>query len=66
MRLKHSFIARLILIAAVMNLVIAPTVQAASEGAIDRGTAYVIGLLLIVVLVLAVYLAMVIIQPERF
>ncbi|WLT38167.1 potassium-transporting ATPase subunit F [Synechocystis sp. B12] len=43
-----------------------PPIHAAGNGAIDRGTAYALGLLVIIVLGLAVYLAMVIIEPERF
>jgi len=46
-----------------LNLAIAPTVP---DGAIERGTAYAIGLLGIVTLGLAVYLFAVILQPERF
>jgi K+-transporting ATPase KdpF subunit len=66
MRLKHTSISRLILFAALLNIAIAPSIHAASHSAIDRSTAYALGLLLIVVLGLAIYLAIVIIQPERF
>lgn len=66
MRLKHTSISHLILLAALLNMAIAPTVYAASDGAIDRSTAYALGLLLTVVLGLAIYLTVVIIQPERF
>ncbi|WP_242018093.1 potassium-transporting ATPase subunit F [Synechocystis sp. FACHB-383] len=63
---KISIIGRTILLATLSNLAIAPAIHAAENGAIDRGTAYALGLLLIIVLGLAVYLAMVIIEPERF
>lgn len=66
MRLKHTSISRLILFATLLNIAIAPSIHAASNSAIDRGTAYALGLLLIVVLGLAIYLAIVIVQPERF
>jgi len=49
-----------------LNLAIAPTVLAMTDGGIERGTAYAIGLLGIVTLGLAVYLFAVILQPERF
>jgi len=63
---KISFLPRLLLFASVLNLAIAPTVFAASSGTIDRATAYALGLLGMVVIGLAIYLAIVIIQPERF
>jgi K+-transporting ATPase KdpF subunit len=66
MRLKASFIARIFLAAALLNLAIAPSIHAASGGAVDRGTAYALGLLILVVFGLAIYLTVVIIQPERF
>lgn len=49
-----------------LNLAIAPTVLAASEGSLSRTTAYAIGLLGLVTLGLSVYLFVVIFQPERF
>jgi K+-transporting ATPase KdpF subunit len=63
---KTSVISRTILLTTLCNLAIAPPIYAAGNGAIDRGTAYALGLLVIIVLGLAVYLAMVIIEPERF
>ena len=49
-----------------LNLAIAPAVLAATSGTIERSTAYAIGLLGIVTLGLAIYLVVVIFQPERF
>ena len=49
-----------------LNLVIAPAVNAASGGTISRPQAYAIGLLGLVTLGLAIYLMMVMLQPERF
>lgn len=61
-----TLLPRLILLAAVLNLAIAPMVYAASDGNITRGTAYALGLLGLVVLGLATYLTIVILYPERF
>jgi len=55
-----------ILLALCLNLAIAPAVLAATQGTVDRGTAYAIGLLGMVTLGLAIYLFAVILQPERF
>jgi len=49
-----------------LNLVIAPTVLAATGGTISRVNAYAIGLLGLVTVGLAIYLMMVMLQPERF
>lgn len=49
-----------------LNLAISPALYAATGETLSRGTAYAIGLLGLVVLGLAVYLAAVILQPERF
>lgn len=49
-----------------LNLVIAPTVYAATDGNINRINVYALGLLGILTLALAVYLFVVIFQPERF
>jgi len=48
------------------NLILAPIVQAATDGAVTRGNAYALGLLGLVTLTLGVYLFVVIVQPERF
>lgn len=47
-----------------LNLAVAPAVQAA--GGVSRGNAYALGLLGLVTLGLAIYLFVVILQPERF
>ena len=49
-----------------LNLLLAPTVLAATGATLTRQTAYAIGLLLLVTLGLSVYLFVVIFQPERF
>lgn len=49
-----------------LNLIIAPAVQAASEGNLSRLNAYALGLLGLAAFGLAVYLFVVIFQPERF
>lgn len=49
-----------------LNLILAPAVQAASEGNLSRFNAYALGLLGLVTVGLAVYLFVVIFQPERF
>ncbi|MCM1984027.1 potassium-transporting ATPase subunit F [Lyngbya confervoides] len=63
---KISTWPRLIFLAFLLNTAIAPAVCAVSDGTMSRGTAYALGLLGIVVVLLAVYLAWVIVQPERF
>ena len=55
-----------ILLGLCLNLVIAPAVLATTNDTIDRGTAYAIGILGLVTLGLAIYLFVVIFQPERF
>lgn len=49
-----------------VNLVIAPAVYAASDGALERKYAYALGLLGLVTLGLVAYLFVVVFQPERF
>lgn len=49
-----------------INLVIAPAVYAASNGALERNHAYALGILGLVTLGLVVYLFVVVFQPERF
>ena len=49
-----------------LNLAIAPVVYAAADGALERRYAYAIGVLYLVTLGLAVYLFVVVFQPERF
>lgn len=49
-----------------VNLVVAPAVYAASDGALERRYAYALGLLGLVTLGLVGYLFVVVFQPERF
>lgn len=49
-----------------LNLLIAPAVDAATGEEITRKAAYALGILGIVMLGLAIYLLVVIFQPERF
>jgi K+-transporting ATPase KdpF subunit len=49
-----------------LNLLIAPTVYAASSGSVSRTSSYAIGLLLIVTIGLAIYLLVAMLQPQRF
>ncbi|TAO03579.1 potassium-transporting ATPase subunit F [Sodalinema gerasimenkoae] len=65
-RLSWHRLAPIILMAMLLNLAIAPLVYAAAGASIDRGNAYALGLLIAGVLLLGIYLAVVIIQPERF
>ncbi|MBA3921766.1 MAG: K(+)-transporting ATPase subunit F [Nostocaceae cyanobacterium] len=48
------------------NLILAPTVLAATDGAISRVNAYALGILALVTVALAIYLFAVMLQPERF
>jgi K+-transporting ATPase KdpF subunit len=48
------------------NLVLAPAVQAASGNEFSRPQAYALGLLGLVTIALAIYLFVVMFQPERF
>ncbi|WP_071454806.1 potassium-transporting ATPase subunit F [Gloeomargarita lithophora] len=66
MQTKRHFFPRIILLGSLLNLIAAPLVYAANDGAMGRGTAYALGGLGIVVLGLAVYLLLVILYPERF
>lgn len=66
MKYKPLKFSRIILLGLVLNTAIAPMVYAATDKAITRGTAYALGLLGLLVLALAIYLAMVIVQPEKF
>jgi K+-transporting ATPase KdpF subunit len=49
-----------------LNLAIAPAVYAVADGTLERRSAWAIGILMLVTLALAVYLFVVIFQPERF
>jgi K+-transporting ATPase KdpF subunit len=68
-RLKTTHLPRipsLLFLAMVLNLAIAPALYATSQGQLSRDHAYAIGLLGLIVLGLAIYLAVVIFEPERF
>ncbi len=62
---KHPLPFRLFL-GLCFNLILAPAVLAASDGAISRGNAYALGVLALVTVALAIYLFAVMLQPERF
>lgn len=49
-----------------LNLLIAPAVYAANNGTVSRATSYAIGLLVLVILGLAIYLLVAMLQPQRF
>lgn len=49
-----------------LNLIISPAVYAATNGEIDRFSAWAIGLLGLLTLGISIYLFVVIFQPERF
>ena len=49
-----------------LNLIVAPVVYAAADGALERRSAWAIGILGLVTLALTVYLFVVVFQPERF
>ncbi|MBD1877086.1 potassium-transporting ATPase subunit F [Nodosilinea sp. FACHB-131] len=57
---------KILLLGLLANAAIAPALYSATGPDIPRGTAYAIGLLGIVVVGLAIYLATVIVQPEKF
>lgn len=57
---------KILLLGLLANAAIAPSLHAATGSDIPRGTAYALGLLGIVVVGLAIYLAAVIVQPEKF
>jgi K+-transporting ATPase KdpF subunit len=61
---RHRFAVGLFM-ALCLNLAIAPALYATTES-LERGNAYALGLLGLVVVGLAVYLTAVILQPERF
>lgn len=61
---RHRFAVGLF-VALYLNLAIAPALYATTQS-LERGNAYALGLLGIVVTGLAVYLTVVILQPERF
>ncbi len=56
----------LIFLALCFNLILAPAVFAAGDGALSRPNAYAVGVLLMVTVALAIYLFVVMLQPQRF
>lgn len=57
---------KILLLGLLVNAAIAPALHAATGPNIPRGTAYALGLLGLVIVGLSVYLAAVIVQPEKF
>ena len=55
-----------ILLGLFLNLVIAPAILASSNQSLTRGNAYALGFLGLVIIALAIYLFIVIFEPERF
>ena len=49
-----------------LNLAIAPVVYAASDGILERRSAWAIGILGFVTIAVVIYLFVVVFQPERF
>ncbi|MFQ4135054.1 K(+)-transporting ATPase subunit F [Nodosilinea sp. PGN35] len=57
---------KILLLGLLANAAIAPALYAATGNEIARGTVYAFGLLGLVILGLAIYLTLVILQPEKF
>jgi hypothetical protein len=57
---------KILLLGLLANAAISPALYAATGSDISRGTAYALGLLGLAVVGLAIYLTMVIVQPEKF
>ena len=49
-----------------LNVAIAPVVYAASDGMLERRSAWAIGILGFVTIAIVIYLFVVVFQPERF
>ncbi|MEA5498751.1 K(+)-transporting ATPase subunit F [Limnoraphis robusta Tam1] len=65
-RFLHRKLSLSLFLALCFNVVLAPLVYAATNNNIAKSSAYALGLLGLVVIGLAVYLFVVILQPERF
>jgi K+-transporting ATPase KdpF subunit len=65
-RLYQRKVPRYLLLLLCLNLVIAPAVQAATGNQFSRNQAYALGILGLVTLAVAIYLFVVMFQPERF
>jgi K+-transporting ATPase KdpF subunit len=57
---------RHIILASLLNLALAPVVQAATNNTISRQQSFTLGLLILGTMALSVYLFVVIFQPEKF
>jgi F subunit of K+-transporting ATPase (Potass_KdpF) len=55
-----------VLLATVLNLVLAPLVYAATDGALSRAQSWALGLLGVATVALSIYLFFVMFVPERF
>ena len=64
--LRHRPIPFFLFIILYFNLIIAPTVLAATGGTVSRSNAYAIGLLGLLTVGMAIYLMVVMLQPQRF
>jgi K+-transporting ATPase KdpF subunit len=56
----------IIFIVLCLNLAIAPVVYAASDGILERRSAWAIGILGVITIAIVIYLFVVVFQPERF
>ena len=59
-------LSRYILLASLLNLLLAPVVQAATNSTISRQQSFTLGLLILGTIALSIYLFVVIFQPEKF
>jgi K+-transporting ATPase KdpF subunit len=59
-------LSRHILLATLLNLALAPIVQAATNNTITRQQSFTLGLLILGTIALSIYLFVVIFQPEKF
>lgn len=66
MTLRHRPIPLFLFLALCFNLVLAPAVLAATGGTVSRLNAYAIGVLGLLTFAMAIYLLVVMLQPQRF
>jgi K+-transporting ATPase KdpF subunit len=64
--LLHRPYTRYIFLAALLNLILAPVVQAATNSTISREQSFTLSLLILGTFALSIYLFVVIFQPEKF
>jgi K+-transporting ATPase KdpF subunit len=57
---------RHILLASLLNLLLAPIVQSATNNTVTRQQSFTLGLLILGTIALSIYLFVVIFQPEKF